>query len=433
MFGWGLWRLSRPEWIFGISTDDHARILAAWAVRHDGLTPSDVWAPLPTLVTGAALLVAPWPRVVPGIVNLAWSGLAVYAVARIAGHRGAVLAAGLFAGSVWFGWLANSALAEPPYVALLCLAALALSKAHSRNDAWWAVLPAALAGACRYEGWAALVVLPLLVARLPGSRQTLVAQTSALAAFPAAWMVYHQLANGDALGFLHDVTRTAAAYDPRLTNASRVADNIADACGLVLGLAVATVLLSHPRAAIARGLGLLLGIELAVIGAHLLGATGVHNGPRHHLLLLAALSAGTGASVAEHEGRRLFAGVALAVHLGLQLPRAGTPPAAHSQEVEQIARAASALLARPGIVVIDVDDDEEVAFKALIGDPERVRYARDDEGIVRWREATGRTAGRARPGQILDGGGVLGVITSQGSGGELVIAKAGGYVLLSRE
>lgn len=433
---WGLWRLGRSEWIFGLSTDDHARILAAWALRDGGLAAGDVWAPLPTLVTGAALLAIPSPHVVPGLVNLAWAGLAVYAVARIAGSAGsagAILAAGLLGGSVWFGWLANSALAEPPYVALLALAALALVRSRTRRDAWLAVLPAALAGACRYEAWAAVAILPALAAGLPGPRRVLVAQGAALLAFPVAWMVYHGLANGDPLGFLHTVMR-AATSDPHLSDVSRVATDLTACAGSVIGLGVAVAVFAPPRGEVLRGLGLLVGVELAVVCAQLLGVAGVHNGPRNHVVLLAALCAGIGAAMAgiEPGRRRRFATVALAVHLGLQLPRAGQPPAAHAEEVEQVARAAAGLLGGEGWIVIDVDDDEEAAFKALIGVPDRVRYAREDEAIVLWREATGRMDARASPSRILEAPDVLAVVTSQPRGDATVVTEAGPYALLTR-
>ncbi len=47
-----------------------------------------------------------------------------------------------------------------------------------------------------------------------------------------------------------------------------------------------------------------------------------------------------------------------------------------------------------GVIVVDVDDDEEMAFKATIGAPERVRFGREMDIAVRWREATGRTITR---------------------------------------
>lgn len=434
VLGWGLWRLTRPEWIFGLSTDDHARILAAWAIRDSGLSSSDVWAPLPTLVTGVGLLAFPFPHVVPGLVNLGWSGLAVYAVARMAGTKGAVIAAGLYAGSVWFGWLANSALAEPPYVAMMACAGWALRRVESRGAAWLAVLPVALAGMCRYEGWAAVVILPAIVLTLPGSRYHIVGQIGVLLAFPVGWMTYHAVANGDPLGFLRTVLATSATSDPHVSDLARVTADITACAGTLILLWVVSTFFSPPPRPLARALLLLLGVEMATIAAKFFGAAGVHNGPRNHMLLLTALAVGIGAATSRIElgGRRLFVGLTLVVHLSTQLPGAGAAPRAHTVELETVARAAATLLTSAGSIVVDVEDDEEAAFKALIGVPDRVRYARDDPSLAQWREATGQMSARSTPTQILAIPGVLAVITTERHSGATVHTGAGPYVLLTR-
>lgn len=419
--GWGLWRLGHPELVFGVSTDDHARILAAWAIRHGTLAPGDVWAPLPTLVTGLALMIAPFPHVVPGLVNLAWSALAVGVAARHARTAaGSVVTAATLALVPWFGWLANSALAEPP--ALAFLAMVATARPPTRSGAWPMVFAAALAGACRYEAWALVALLPLHLWRLPGSTGTLGAQLLTLLTFPLGWIVWHGVANGAPLGFVVDTLDTVREVDPDAPTLGRALLEIGDLLGPVAVLAAL---------AAARLPPLLLAVEAAILVAQAFGATGVHTGARHHLPLLLAVALAAGAW-ADTLGRRVLA-VPAALFVSL-LPRVDTPPPAHSEAIEDVSRAAAALLERSaGRIVVDLPDDEGVAVRSLVGAPERTTLAAEDDAVRRWRASTNRSGVRVSPSLLVAQGDVAGLVTTaELAGNARVLARSGEYVLIGR-
>lgn len=192
-----------------VSDDDYARtVISERFVHAPRLDPSGTsWLPLPFWIEGTAMALGGRTlgvaRAVAGTLGAATVAAPYLAMRTVGMQRAAALAATAVAMALpWNAWLGVATVPEGWSGAVLAAAVIAMGHVDARP---WAAAGVLVASLCRYEAWAACLVLVGLCAwsaRRGGRWRREVVCATVAAVGPLAWMIWNAHAHGSPTHFL---------------------------------------------------------------------------------------------------------------------------------------------------------------------------------------------------------------------------------------
>jgi hypothetical protein len=401
------WRSTLPATFFAVSGDDFHRTIYAWEVTQGNLVPSVLWPPLQFWMEALVLQVYPHALVVPALVNVAMSTVALVCLALLGralglSYAGVAIQIVLAATLPWFIWLSLSGLAESIYFGFIALAYLAVARwraSGAERWLWAAAVGLLAAGLLRFDGWGHSLAFSIgagwLWLRAPRPRPYRWLMAAALPwTFPVIWLIFHYIRSGDPFYF-SDVTRNYwLETQGRLPLSTRLLSQVRDlwaVAGVMVPVSLVGLWLMRRRPGVLL-LSLMWLCSLALLIQSTLNHTITQNNPIRLIIVHALLLTPGVALALQQLGRRGW-GAALAAALVaiLVFPRLaqvpnypnGLPP-----DTMQVGRhiadlRASGQLPMGSPLVIELHFWDYIILHALTGDPGAVVYDREPKLVLK--------------------------------------------------